>query len=485
MLTGQLRQQVDKLWDTFWSNGLSNPLTVIEQITYLLFMRLLDEAQTGIDNKARRTKQPPERVIFNARQQGLRWSALKQLTDNRELFERVQNKVFPFLRELGGEDSAYAEHMRDAIFQVPNPAVLRAVLDLVDELQIADRDAKGDLYEYMLSKLSTAGANGQFRTPRHIIRMMVELVAPTPTDTICDPACGTAGFLVGAAEYVQKHHEGALLDKKTRKHFDAAMFHGFDFDPTMLRIASMNMITHGIDQPDITRNDTLSSDFTTSGEYTLVLANPPFKGSLAENTVSKSLAKVVKTKKTELLFVALILRILATGGRAAVIVPDGVVFGSSTAHVAVRKLLVDEHKLEGVISMPSGVFRPYAGVSTAILLFTKTGAGGTDQVFFYDMQADGLSLDDKRDPISANDIPDIQTRWQTRNPKKPGKRTDKCFFVSADELRANKYDLSINRYKETIHEVVEYKPPMEIIARLKALETETSMDLRELEGLLH
>jgi len=485
MLTGQLRQQVDKLWNTFWSNGLSNPLTVIEQITYLLFMRLLDEAQANAENKARRTNKPPGRLLFGAKQQNLRWSALKQLTDNRELFERVRDKVFPFLRELGGEDSAYAEHMRDAIFMIPNPQILRDVLDLVDELQIADRDAKGDLYEYMLSKLSTAGTNGQFRTPRHIIRMMVELVAPTPTDTICDPACGTAGFLVGAAEYLQDHHKDALLDKKTRKHFDAAMFHGLDFDPTMLRIASMNMITHGIENPDITRGDTLSSEFATAGEYTLVLANPPFKGSLAENTVSKSLARVVKTKKTELLFAALILRILATGGRAAVIVPDGVLFGSSTAHVAVRKLLVDDHKLDGVISMPSGVFKPYAGVSTAILLFTKTDAGGTDQVFFYDMQADGFSLDDKRDPTpDKDDIKDILARWRTRNPKKPGKRTDKCFFVPVDEIRTNKYDLSINRYKETAHTAVEYDSPKEILARLRSLEFEISKDMRKLEDLL-
>lgn len=485
MLTGQLRQQVDKLWDTFWSNGLSNPLTVIEQITYLLFMRLLDEAQAGAENKARRTGKPPERVIFNAKQQGLRWSALKQLTDNRELFDRVRDKVFPFLRGLGGEDSAYAEHMRDANFMVPNPAVLRAVLDLVDELQIVDRDAKGDLYEYMLSKLSTAGTNGQFRTPRHIIRMMVELVAPTPTDTICDPACGTAGFLVGAAEYLQNHHKDALLDKKTRKHFDAAMFHGFDFDPTMLRIASMNMITHGIDQPLIARNDTLSADFTTTGEYSLVLANPPFKGSLAENTVSKSLAKVVKTKKTELLFVALILRILATGGRAAVIVPDGVLFGSSNAHKGVRKLLVDEHKLDGIISMPSGIFKPYAGVSTAVLLFTKTNAGGTDHVWYYEMFSDGFSLDDKRTPTPGKDnIPDLLTRWNGRNPKKPGRRTEQCFYVSAEEIRKNNYDLSINRYKEATHETVDYPSPKETIARMHELDAEITEELKILESLL-
>jgi type I restriction enzyme M protein len=483
MLTGALRQQVDRLWTTFWSGGLSNPLSVIEQITYLLFMRLLDEAQTRAENQARRTGKPA-RLVFGPKQQNLRWSALKQITDSRELFELVKDKVFPFLRGLGGEDSAYAEHMRDAIFMIPNPQLLRDVLDLVDELQIADRDAKGDLYEYMLSKLATAGQNGQFRTPRHIIRMMVELVAPTPTDTVCDPAFGTSGFLVGAAEYVQEHHKDALLGKPARSHFNAEMFHGFDCVPTMLRIASMNMIVHGIEQPDIVRGDTLSNDFNKASEYTLVLANPPFKGSLAENTVSKSLIKAVKTKKTELLFVALILRILATGGRAAVIVPDGVLFGSSTAHVAVRKLLVDGHKLDGVISMPAGVFKPYAGVSTAVLLFTKTDAGGTDHVFFYDMQADGFSLDDKRDPVPANDIPDVLARWRARNPKKPGKRSEKCFFVPVQEIRDNKYDLSINRYKEATYQAAEYDPPKEILARLKALEAELSQDLRDLEGML-
>jgi type I restriction enzyme M protein len=484
MLTGQLRQQVDKLWTTFWSGGLSNPLSVIEQITYLLFMRLLDEAQTRAERQEKRTGKAPPRVVFGPKQQNLRWSALRQITDSRELFERMRDKVFPFLRELGGEDSAYAEHMRDATFMVPNPAVLREVVDLVDELQIADRDAKGDLYEYMLSKLQAAGQNGQFRTPRHIIRMMVELVAPTPADTICDPACGTAGFLVGAAEYVQEHHKDALLDRKARNHFDAGMFHGFDFDPTMLRIASMNMIVHGIDKPHIVRSDSLSDDFATSAAYSLVLANPPFKGSLAESTVSKSLLKAVKTKKTELLFVALILRILTTGGRAAVIVPDGVLFGSSSAHQAVRKLLVDEHRLEGVISMPSGVFKPYAGVSTAVLLFTKTDAGGTDHVFFYDMQADGFSLDDKRNPVPENDILDVLARWRARNPKKLGKRTDRCFFVPVKEIRSNKYDLSINRYKEAVHEEVAYDPPKVIIARLKALEAELSKDLGDLEGML-
>ena len=485
MLTGPLKQQVDKLWTTFWSGGLSNPLSVIEQITYLHFMRLLDEAQTRVENQARRSGKPPARLTFGPKQQNLRWSALKQITDPRELFDRVKDKVFPFLRELGGEDSAYAEHMRDANFMIPNAQLLRAVIDLVDELQIADRDAKGDLYEYMLSKLQTAGQNGQFRTPRHIIRMMVELVAPTPTDTVCDPACGTAGFLVGAAEYVQQRHKDALLDKKTRKHFDAAMFHGFDFDPTMLRIACMNMITHGIDQPQILRSDTLSKDYHGDSEYTLVLANPPFKGSLDENSVAKSLSKAVKTKKTELLFATLILRVLVAGGRAAVIVPDGVLFGSSTAHVAVRKLLVDNHKLDGVISMPAGVFKPYAGVSTAILLFTKTGAGGTENVFFYDMEADGFSLDDKRTRMpDRDDIPDVLARWHARNPKKPGKRSGKYFFVPVEEIRDNKYDLSINRYKEATHEAAEHDSPKVIIARLKALEVELGKNLCELEALL-
>jgi len=486
MITGPLKQQVDHLWTTFWTGGISNPLSVIEQITYLLFMRLLDETQARAENQARRTKKDLVRPVFSAKQQHLRWSALKQLTDPRALFERIRDEVFPFLKELHGGDteSSYARHMRDAVFMVPNPALLREVFDQVAALDLPDRDTKGDLYEYMLSKLSTAGTNGQFRTPRHIIRMMVELVAPTPTDTICDPACGTAGFLVGAAEHVQANHAEALLKKKVRRHFDEGMFQGFDFDPTMLRIASMNMILHGIERPQIEQADTLSGDLALAGEFSLILANPPFKGSLAIDKVDKTLTSVVKTKKTELLFLALILRLLKIGGRAAVIVPDGVLFGSSKAHKGLRQTLVEKHKLEAVISMPSGVFKPYAGVSTAVLVFTRTDVGGTDKVFFYDLQADGFSLDDKRAEVGENDIPDLVKRWRKRNPKKPGKRTDRCFHVPVEEIRENKFDLSINRYKETVYEAVEYDPPKVILGQLREIEGEIMKGIEELEGML-
>lgn len=485
MITGPLKQKVDRLWTTFWTGGIANPLSVIEQITYLLFMRLLDEAQERAELQAKRTGKAPLRPVFGPKEQHLRWSQLRQITDPQALFERIRDEVFPFIKGLHGDaESSYARHMKDAVFMVPSPALLRDVFDQVAALELPDRDTKGDLYEYMLSKLSTAGTNGQFRTPRHIIRMMVEMVAPTPADTVCDPACGTAGFLVGVAEHLHTHHANALQEPKTRRHIDESMFQGFDFDPTMLRIASMNMILHGIERPQIERADTLSGEFSLADEFSLVLANPPFKGSLAAESVAKSLTKVVSTKKTELLFLALILRALKVGGRAAVIVPDGVLFGSSKAHQEIRRLLVENHKLEGVVSMPSGVFKPYAGVSTAVLFFTKTGAGGTESVFFYDMQADGFSLDDKRTEIADNDIPDLLERWAKRNPKKPGKRTEKCFFVPVAEIQANKYDLSINRYKEIVHEAVDYEPPKEILKKLRALEGEILKGIDELEGML-
>ncbi|MFV8751721.1 type I restriction-modification system subunit M [Nannocystaceae bacterium ST9] len=489
MITGALKQQVDKLWTTFWTGGISNPLSVIEQITYLLFMRLLDETHTLAENKAKRTKQPIARPIFGAEQQHLRWSALQQVTDPRQLFERVRDEVFPFLKNLHGDDSesSYARHMRDAVFMVPSPQLLRDVFDQIGKLTLPDRDTKGDLYEYMLSKLSTAGTNGQFRTPRHIIRMMVALVEPTVDDTVCDPACGTAGFLVGVAEHVQADPEQSkrLLDKRARKHFDEAMFHGYDFDSTMLRIGSMNMILHGIARPKIEQGDSLSKDMAgLTEQFTLVLANPPFKGSLAHEQVAANLVKAVKTKKTELLFLARILYLLEVGGRAAVIVPDGVLFGSSKAHRDIRKSLVEQHQLQGVISMPAGVFKPYAGVSTAVLVFSKTNAGGTDKVFFYDMTADGYSLDDKRNEIADNDIPDVIAQWKKRSPKKVGKRTGKWFLVPVAEIRENKYDLSINRYKETVSEAVEHEAPQMIIRKLRALEEEILRDLGELEGML-
>jgi type I restriction enzyme M protein len=377
--------------------------------------------------------------------------------------------------------------MKDALFLIPTPKVLANLVDKLDGIDMADRDTKGDLYEYMLGKIASAGQNGQFRTPRHIIAMMVEMMAPTPKDTICDPACGTAGFLIAASEYLIKHHSDSIYsDAKARKKFNEGTFHGYDFDGTMLRIGSMNMLLHGVENPDIRYKDSLAeSDEDDAEKYSLILANPPFAGSLDYETTAKDLQQIVKTKKTELLFVALFLRLLQTGGRAAVIVPDGVLFGSSNAHKTLRQTLVEDQKLDAIISMPSGVFKPYAGVSTAIMLFTKTNSGGTDHVWFYDMAADGYSLDDKRTPQpEKTDIPDILTRWKKLKAEKDRPRTAQSFLVPKKEIVANDYDLSLNRYKEVEHQATEYDSPKVILARLAALEAEIAEGRAELEGLL-
>src|SRR3954447_23055826 len=438
MVTGTLKSQVDKVWDAFWSGGIANPLQVIEQITYLLFLRRLDELETLAEAKAAATKQPVERRIFpegkDARgrdYQDLRWSRFRHF-EPKEMYEVMADHVFPFLRTLGGEGSNYGKHMKDATFIIPTPTLLAKVVDLIADIPMTDRDTKGDLYEYMLGKIASAGQNGQFRTPRHIIKLMVEMMAPTPKDIICDPACGTAGFLIAASEHLVAHHSDSIYKTDaSRKKFNSGTFHGYDFDNTMLRIGSMNMLLHGVENPDIRYRDSLAqSDRDDAERFTLVLASPPFAGSLDYESTAKDLQQVVKTKKTELLFLALFMRLLQTGGRAAVIVPDGGLFGSSTAHKALRKMLVEDQKLDAILSMPSGVFKPYAGVSTAILLFTKTNSGGTDHVWFYDMHADGFSLDDKRMPQpEKSDLPDILRRWQNRSKEKARKRTDKSFLV--------------------------------------------------------
>jgi type I restriction enzyme M protein len=407
MITGELRSKVDAVWNAFWAGGIANPIEVIEQITYLLFMRGLDQAQLLEERKAQRFGTPMERVIFplvkdprGRPYSDLRWSKFKDKAPA-EMFTIVSEHAFPFLREMAEDGTSHAEHMKGARFTIPTPALLGKVVDMLDEIQLEDRDTKGDLYEYMLGKIASAGQNGQFRTPRHIIQLMVELMAPKPEDVICDPAAGTAGFLVAAGEYLREHEPGLFRDEALRRHFHSTRFNGFDFDATMLRIGSMNMQLHGIEDANLTYRDSLAEgvDGGEADAYSLILANPPFAGSLDYETTSKDLQKVVKTKKTELLFMALFLRLLKPGGRAAVIVPDGVLFGSSTAHKAIRKMLVEEHKLDAIIKLPSGVFRPYAGVSTAIVCFTKTNSGGTDDVWFYDVAADGISLDDKRTPL--------------------------------------------------------------------------------------
>ncbi|MBW7929884.1 MAG: SAM-dependent DNA methyltransferase [Gammaproteobacteria bacterium] len=513
MITGTIRSQIDGIWNAFWSGGIANPLEVIEQITYLLFIRRLDELHTLAENKARRTGKPIEQPVFpeGADSRGrdwsdCRWSRFKNFAPA-EMFEVVGEHVFPFLRSgLGrGEGSTYAQHMKDARFTIPTPALLAKVVDLLDAVPMQERDTNGDIYEYMLAKIASAGQNGQFRTPRHIIQLMVELVQPAPGDTICDPACGTAGFLVAAGEYLRREHPQLLHDPAQRAHFHRGMFHGFDFDSTMLRIGSMNMLLHGVEAPDIRYRDSLAQDHAGEEEaYTLVLANPPFAGSLDYENTSKDLLQVVKTKKTELLFLALFLRLLKPGGRAAVIVPDGVLFGSSRAHKALRQMLVEEQKLDAVVSLPGGTFRPYAGVSTAILVFTKTNSGGTENVWFYDVQADGWSLDDKRSPLldaeklgplpatalsaeehEKNNLPDVLARWQQRGGSELSRpRSVQSFCVPKADIAAEGYDLSLNRYKQVVYETVEHEPPKKILAELRALEQEIQRGMEELEGML-
>ena len=495
MITGEIKAKVDRIWDTMWSGGISNPLSVIEQLTYLLFIKRLDELHTLKERKAARIGKPVEDPVFAPGQDHLRWSRFKE-TAPETMFATVRDEVFPFIKGLGRngnggdgdpDDSTYTRHMKDALFMIPAPRVLANVVDQLDTIDMADTDTKGDLYEYMLGKIASAGQNGQFRTPRHIIKLMVEMTAPTPRDVICDPACGTAGFLIAASEYLVRHHSEAIYrDEAARRRYNEGTFHGYDFDSTMLRIGSMNMLLHGVENPDIRYRDSLAqADDDEAEKYSLILANPPFAGSLDYESTARDLQQILKTKKTELLFMALFLRLLQTGGRAAVIVPDGVLFGSSKAHKALRRMLVEEQKLDAVISMPSGVFKPYAGVSTAIVLFTRTNSGGTDQVWFYDMRADGFSLDDKRSPQpDTSDLPDILARWQNRTAETERQRTDQSFLVPGAEIVGNDYDLSINRYKEVEYEAVHHDSPRVILQRLARLEEEIAAGRKELEGLL-
>ena len=567
MITGELKNKIDSLWEIFWTGGLTNPLDVIEQITYLMFIHDLDDSDNLRAKESAMLGLPYQSVFADTVTVGdreidgnqLKWSVFHDFPAGR-MYSVMQEWVFPFIKNLHGDkNSAYSKYMDDAIFKLPTPLMLSKVADALDEIyklmsETQSADVRGDVYEYLLAKIATAGVNGQFRTPRHIIKMMVELMDPKADDVIADPACGTSGFLVAAGEYLKEHRKEEIFFNKVKKdHYMNHMFHGYDMDRTMLRIGAMNMMTHGIDNPFIEYRDSLSDQNPDKDKYSLILANPPFKGSLDADTVSTDLLKVCKTKKTELLFLALFLRMLRVGGRCACIVPDGVLFGSSTAHKDIRKALIEENRLEAVISMPSGVFKPYAGVSTGILIFTKTGHGGTDRVWFYDMTADGFSLDDKRSPVAENDIPDIVARFRSilppqslrdssprggaENPQslrdsspkggavplqsatltappegEPGnaplaspfgrggsaegaagegeggeiarKRTEKSFFVPKDEIVANDYDLSINKYKQTEYKPVEYPPTSEIMAELRRLEGEIKTAMDELEGMI-
>lgn len=498
MLTGELRNKIDRLWETFWTGGITNPLDVVEQMTYLMFIHDLDEtdnlrakesAMLGLPYKSifKGEVRIGERVVAGEQ---LKWSRFHDFPAGK-MYTVVQEQVFPFIKGLHSDkDSAYAKYMGDAIFKIPTPLMLEKIVTAMDEIyaqmeQAHSADVRGDIYEYLLSKIATAGVNGQFRTPRHIIRMMVELTDPKADDVICDPACGTAGFLVSAGEYLkERRKEEIFFNREKKEHYMNHMFHGFDMDRTMLRIGAMNMMTHGIDNPFIEYRDSLSDQNPDRDKYSLILANPPFKGSLDADIVSTDLLKLCKTKKTELLFLALFLKMLRVGGRCACIVPDGVLFGSSKAHKDIRREIVENNRLEAVISMPSGVFKPYAGVSTAVLVFTKTGHGGTDQVWFYDMKADGFSLDDKRTAVKENDIPDIVARFHAREADRERKRTEQSFLVPKQEIVDNGYDLSINKYKQVEYKPVEYPPTSEILSELNALEQEINRGLEELEGMI-
>lgn len=498
MITGELKNKIDGLWDVFAAGGLVNPLEVIEQITYLMFIHDLDDADNKNAKESAMLGLPFKSIFADEVKIGertidgnqLKWSVFHDFPAQR-MYTVMQEWVFPFIKTLHADkNSAYSKYMDDAIFKLPTPLLLSKVVDALDDIyakmaEIKEADIRGDVYEYLLSKISQSGRNGQFRTPRHIIRMMVELMQPQPDDVICDPACGTSGFLVNAGEYLkEKHKDDIFFDKKKKDHYMNHMFFGYDMDRTMLRIGAMNMMTHGVESPYIEYRDSLSEQNMDKDKFSLILANPPFKGSLDADAVSGDLLKVCKTKKTELLFLALFLRMLNIGGRCACIVPDGVLFGSSTAHKLIRKEIIENHRLEAVISMPSGVFKPYAGVSTGILIFTKTNHGGTDNVWFYDMTVDGYSLDDKRTAVAENDIPDIIERFHNRDKETDRQRTDKSFFVPKQEIIDNDYDLSINKYKKVEYVAVEYPSTQEIMAKIEEIEAEIAVEMESLKKLL-
>ena len=503
MITNQLKNDIDRLWTEFWTGGITNPLTVIEQISFLMFARLLDIDETRHEKLASRTGKSPNKN-FGADQQSLRWKNWSEYGGD-DMLRHVRDYVFPHLRDLGGRNTTFGEYMKDATCLIPKASLLVSAVTQINLLPLGNSDIKGDLYEYMLAKLSTAGINGQFRTPRHIIKLMVEMLDPKPTEVVGDPACGTAGFLVITMEHLRRTYSSPELIETSEdgsrsypgdrlepylEHIQSGLFHGFDFDVTMLRIAAMNLMLHGVENPGIHYQDTLSKQFPerfrqqSESGFDVIFANPPFKGTLDEEDVHPSLLKKVKTKKTELLFVALILRMLKSGGRSATIVPDGVLFGSSKAHFALRKHLIDENQLEAVISLPSGVFRPYAGVSTAILVFTK--GGHTNNVMFYDVQADGFSLDDKRNKVDEDDLPNVLEKFQQRNlvSANLSDRTTKAFCVPVEEIRSNKYELSLSRYKKIVQVIEEFEPPGQIISKLREIEVAVLNDLKDLESML-
>ena len=467
-------------------------MTILEQMTYLFFMKMLDDAQDKKEANANALGITPDDLLF--KKEGywhnpetdkdvpysiLRWKNFRH-EEPSKMFSVVRNDVFVFIKNLGeGKQSAYSRFMKSAVFMIQNPRTLVKVVEGIQDLDMTDRDTMGDVYEYILGKMAASGNNGQFRTPRHIIRMMVEMMQPKLNWEICDPAMGSAGFIVEAAKYMQEHHRAELMKKSNMEHYKTHMFHGFDTDTTMLRIGAMNLMLHGVDAPDVKWQDSLSPENEDTDCYDLILANPPFAGSIDPNNIAKSLLAISNTKKTELLFLALFVRMLKIGGSCASIVPDGVLFGATTAHKAIRRELVDNQHLKAVISMPSGVFLPYSGVSTAILIFSKTNAGGTDKVWFYDMKADGLSLDQKRNPVEENDIPDVISRFANLDAEETRTRQDQSFLVPVEEIRSNGYILSLNKYREVKVEKIQYEPSDKLLKKLDDYQDEITAALKE------
>lgn len=497
MITGEIKQKVDAVWQTFWNNGFTQPSAIFEQMTYLLFMKMLDEKQREKESIANLTGDALLNPTFpdgmwhnpstdqNVPYNEMRWHEFKEMEPTRML-NRVRNDVFIFLRHIGGEGSAYSRAMEDTVFQITNARLLSRVVEGIEELASDGADMMGDVYEYMLSKMAASGTNGQFRTPRHIIRMMVELMRPTLNDTICDPAMGSAGFIMESAKYIKENQADELLNMDVMKRYRSEMFYGSDSDASMMRIGCMNMMLHEVDEPNLYYRNSLSDENNDTNKYTLCLANPPFAGSLDQDDIAHSLRVAVKTKKTELLFLALMMRMLQTGGRCASVVPDTVLTGDAQAYKTIRSALVDSHCLQAVITMPSGVFQPYSGVSTAIIIFTKTGTGGTDKVWFYDMRADGFSLTTQRIPTpEQNDIPDIISRFHHLEAEADRNRKEQSFFVSADEIRENGYDLSYKRYHEVEREAVVYDAPEVIIARMEERQKSIDAAFAEFKKLLN
>lgn len=488
MLDSELKSKINLLWDKFWSGGISNPLQAIEQMSYLIFMKRLEDQDVSREQNAKLLEGKYVSIFRN--NEDCKWSKWTEMSAE-QMFEHVRDSVFPFLRKLNGSgESVYSKYMKDSSFTIPTVSLLAEAVKIINDMHIKEqnRDTQGDIYEYLLSQLQTAGKNGQFRTPRHIIRMMTEILGPKYGDKICDPACGTAGFLVAAYEHILKNNtskelvrEGNFAGDKMNdvqwKILREESLYGYDFDQTMTRISLMNLMMHGITNPNIEQKNTLSMRYDESNYYDVVLANPPFKGSIDESEIGENFR--TKTKKTELLFLELMYNLLTNGGRCAVIVPDGVLFGNSKAHKKIRELLLERCRLDAVISMPSGVFKPYAGVSTAVIFFTK--GEPTKEVWFYDMENDGFSLDDKRVQIEKNDIPDIIERFKNRQKEKSADRKKKHFFIPIKEIKDNDYDLSISKYREIEYEEVKYEKPEVIKKKILELENKIIETLKDIE----